>query len=442
MKRAEKLAEDRDRAGSGAPHMRIIADYLPSPVAYYDRSLVCRYVNPAGAAWQAKAVEEIVGTHMSDDLSFSELRALQPRHDAVLAGEPQRYEDTANFRDGSTRRVQTEYVPHVDDDGVVVGFFVMLHDVTERYLAEEAAKDSAQRLRMISDAVPAQICLLDRDRRYLSVNRTTAEWLGREASDIVGRTTEELYGKAFADSTADRFEAALAGERVDFETAVDYPNGASRTLDVTYIPNVSAAGRIDGVILLASDVTDYKRTEEELRRLAMTDPLTGVSNRRRFLAACEEELVRARRYDRPISVVMCDLDHFKKINDTFGHDGGDAVLKCFAAEARAAVRDGIDTVGRLGGEEFALLLPETDIAGARAVAERLRRRCADTEIPTPGGIARITCSFGVADVSGTDRSVGELLKRADLALYCAKAAGRNRVGTGVDCADEKTAADS
>lgn len=426
-------ADCRDRAIANGPQLRVIADYLPSPVVYCDPALICRYVNPAGAAWQAATVEDLVGRPISEVLDPGQLRRMKPCHDAVLAGRTLNYEGTETFRDGTTRRVQVDFVPHVDDGGDVVGFFVVLTDVTERYAAEVAAREAVQQLRMITDAMPAQICLLDSNRRFVSANRTTAEWLGTDVDSIVGRTTAEIYGKDFADRMAENFHAALRGERVECEASYIFADGTERTVDVTYVPNVQAGGKVDGCFILASDVTDHKRIEDELRRLAMTDPLTGASNRRRFLAACEEEITRSRRYGRPLSVVMCDLDHFKKVNDTYGHDSGDIVLKTFVARAQSTVREGIDVVGRVGGEEFALLLPETGITGARAVAERLRRLCADMDIDIPAGRVRVTSSFGVAGLDGAETTVDAMMKRADLALYCAKTAGRNRVGTGADC---------
>lgn len=412
--------------------MRVVADHLPTPVFYCDRALVYRYVNPAGARWHSRPATEIVGHHITEIMGADQVALLQERHVAALAGETLKFEKTLDFADGDTRRVQSEYVPDTDETGAVVGFFAILTDITERYEAERVRVEAAQQLQMISDAVPAQICFLDRDRRYIWVNQTTADWFATDVDKIVGRTTEQNYGAEFARKTQSHVDRVLAGERVEYETRYTFPDGKERDVDVSCIPNIHDDGQIDGYVLIAHDVTDYKRTEEELRLLATTDPLTGVYNRRRFIELCEEELVRAKRYGRPVSVIMCDLDHFKRINDTYGHAGGDAVITAFAAMARGTLRDGIDAVGRMGGEEFALLLPESGIAVARTVADRLRRLCAETDIDVDGAAARVTCSFGVAELDNAADDIDAMLKRADLALYSAKSAGRNRVGISED----------
>lgn len=162
------------------------------------------------------------------------------------------------------------------------------------------------------------------------------------------------------------------------------------------------------------------------RELARTDDLTGLANRRAFVELGTTALDQARRYERPLSLVMFDIDRFKQINDSHGHAAGDEVLRAVAAAARQAARSA-DTPGRLGGEEFALLLPETGAAAATALAERLRRDVAALSIAHNGTALRCTCSFGVAERDAAVLNLDALLSAADEALYRAKAAGRDRV---------------
>src|SRR6184192_1110259 len=161
-----------------------------------------------------------------------------------------------------------------------------------------------------------------------------------------------------------------------------------------------------------------------VQRQATTDDLTGLVNRRRFIEALESEIVRANTFGSPLSVVLGDLDHFKLVNDRFGHQTGDEVLRQFADLVREHLRD-VDVPGRIGGEEFAFLLPETDAVGAVAVAERVRRSLRSLR-PTPERGASVTASFGVAQLTSGETG-DELLRRADVALYRAKSEGRNRV---------------
>jgi diguanylate cyclase (GGDEF)-like protein len=185
-----------------------------------------------------------------------------------------------------------------------------------------------------------------------------------------------------------------------------------------------------GKVLIVSDVTERVLMMERLRTLAATDDLTGAANRRHFQEQGRKELSRAKRYGRPLSLIIIDLDRFKGVNDTRGHEAGDEVLKSVCRTIMAALRD-TDDFGRQGGDEFAILLPETSPAQALEVAERLRATVTGTPIRLPdGGEVRVTASFGV---SGTDRITTEdldgLIRDADRAMYEAKDAGRDRVRT-------------
>jgi diguanylate cyclase (GGDEF)-like protein len=167
------------------------------------------------------------------------------------------------------------------------------------------------------------------------------------------------------------------------------------------------------------------RLHEEVRRQATTDELTSLVNRRRFIEALEAELERARRFATPLSVVLADLDDFKLINDGFGHHAGDHALRAFGDLLQTQVRD-IDVAGRLGGEEFGVLLPETSVEAAAVVAARMREALSSSRIELPGGAQiRLTASFGIAE-SVQGQSTDALLRRADAALYAAKRDGKNR----------------
>ncbi|OGT00048.1 MAG: hypothetical protein A3F73_00050 [Gallionellales bacterium RIFCSPLOWO2_12_FULL_59_22] len=183
---------------------------------------------------------------------------------------------------------------------------------------------------------------------------------------------------------------------------------------------------------LAWDLAESKRLEAELQAMATTDFLTGLFNRRHFIARMEDELARLNRLDTQCaSVLMLDLDHFKDINDTFGHAMGDAVLKHFANLIQGELRK-IDTGGRVGGEEFAILLPGADTAAARAFAERLRQKVSEMRVSQEGHIATVAVSIGIAAMKAMDSSADTALVRADKALYRAKSAGRNRVEVAAD----------
>ncbi|MGF1607090.1 MAG: GGDEF domain-containing protein [Rhodothalassiaceae bacterium] len=194
------------------------------------------------------------------------------------------------------------------------------------------------------------------------------------------------------------------------------------------VPTASLAVGMFLILLVASDLS------KDLRRLALSDPLTQALNRRGFFRLADAAWARARRHDRPLSVILADLDHFKRINDSHGHATGDQAIAAFAAVCRRSVRKG-DLFGRLGGEEFALLLPETDETGALDLAERLRRRLGAEGFSAEAPDLRVTASFGVACMHARDDRFEKMLVRADRALYQAKTEGRDRVAAAVQTCD-------
>jgi diguanylate cyclase (GGDEF)-like protein len=170
----------------------------------------------------------------------------------------------------------------------------------------------------------------------------------------------------------------------------------------------------------------FENVLQEVQRLAITDSLTNLYNRRHFSKVGEDEVQRACRYGRSLSAIMLDIDHFKRVNDTFGHKVGDQILQEVAKSCRRALR-GVDVVGRYGGDEFVILLPENDRTAAVQVAERLRKNITHMQLNTTGGAVKVTASLGVASVDCDKPSLETLLSQADKALYVAKRRGRNRV---------------
>lgn len=203
-----------------------------------------------------------------------------------------------------------------------------------------------------------------------------------------------------------------------FSMALDRMESALMRLNRTLLAREQA---------LRSEIERRRLAEERLEVLASTDALTGSTTRRKFMEVASECLALSRAERQPMSMILIDVDHFKKINDTYGHAGGDAVLRELGHFLRQAVR-GMDIVGRLGGEEFGVCLPETHLDQAAALAERIRRSLASQEIHLQDGQnIHCTASIGVAQLIHEDAGIEALLHRADLAMYESKRAGRNRV---------------
>jgi diguanylate cyclase (GGDEF)-like protein len=273
------------------------------------------------------------------------------------------------------------------------------------------------------------VVVLGRDGRPVDLNRAARTRLGLE---IRGPLPLEI-GTLWA-SSWESLRRGVVGPAARVELELVY--GTRATFELTMTPLGPRAGRSRTVLVLR-DITERVRIERELheateslRYMANTDGLTGLANRRRFEERLGEEVERAHRYGRPLSLVLLDLDHFKTVNDTWGHPVGDRVLTGTADVLRSVLRE-MDVAGRVGGEELAVLLPETDQSGAEALAERLRRQIRAFEHRSGYDRAfHVTASLGIACLArGAAADAETLFSTADRALYEAKGGGRDRVVT-------------
>ncbi|MFZ5943871.1 MAG: sensor domain-containing diguanylate cyclase [Bacillota bacterium] len=221
----------------------------------------------------------------------------------------------------------------------------------------------------------------------------------------------------------------ITGEKSEEEYRIIRPDGSVRWIWGRMFPVVDSQNRVYRLVGVAEDITRRKQLEQELIKLATLDPLTGSNNRYSFLEKAQGELTRALRYEKPFTFLMLDIDDFKQINDNFGHHMGDEVLKRMVRKSMATLRKN-DIFGRLGGEEFGVVLIETDPLKGLVIAERLRTNLAKLKIKNGKKAIGFTVSIGLAVLRESDRSIEQIMRRADKALYEAKNKGRNRVVRG------------
>ncbi len=393
------------------------------------------FINPAALAMLGYSKDEVVGRlqhelfhhHHPDGRCYPDKEC--PIRSTLTDGQPRRTDEWFIRKDGSFFPVMLTVTP-ITENGERTGAVAVFQDVSARHAAEEDLRRARARLANVIERFHGGIVLEDETRKIVLTNQTFCDLfsvaatpealIGADgAAEVAAVKASFVHPQRFAarmDEILERRQAVLAEE-------LDMADG--RTLERDYLPVLDDNGFL-GHLWLYRDVTERKEKELELRRLATTDVLTGLPNRRYFLERLEQELARHHRFGRSASLLMIDIDHFKQVNDHYGHAVGDEALRHFARIARKKLRT-IDVLGRLGGEEFAALLPNTDPEGARILAERLRQTVAAQPCLVGTTTVPFTVSIGVASFRDDD-SKGELvLARADAALYRAKEQGRNKV---------------
>jgi diguanylate cyclase (GGDEF)-like protein len=292
-------------------------------------------------------------------------------------------------------------------------------------------------LRAIHEASPLGILVVDDNAKVVSHNRRFLEiwriphshpsWARDD--DAIGADDTPMLALV-AERTLDpvafvaRVRELYQNRETDDRCEIQLKDG--RTLERHSTALMGDDGSYLGRVWFFSDITAHRDAEARLELLARHDALTGVPNRRYFFERCDQAFARVRRKPAPISVIAIDVDHFKSVNDRYGHAIGDEALIALCRRSRPLLRQ-TDVFARLGGEEFCVLLPDTCIEEAAQVAERLRRASADECFVLGGHEITCTLSLGIASTRPGDNGIGECLRRADLALYRAKKIGRNRV---------------
>ncbi len=341
-------------------------------------------------------------------------------------------------RDGEIRYIRSlgEHMDgHGDHPGHLLG---VSRDTTEEWLAQRHQRRVAQALANTNEG----IIMTDPEGRLTWCNAALTRKYGYSLDELQGRKPGDVFQGPDTDPGTVAFMAQqLAAEESFLVEILNYHRDGQRYwIRLSVHPDRSDDGELVGYTAIQSDITEEKTArdqleqeierrralEADLRHLSSHDALSGMPNRRHFFEQADRELVRCRRHQRPMSLVLFDLDDFKSLNDTHGHAAGDAAIRAVADLCSGAQR-GSDFAARIGGEEFAVLLPETELDGAAVVAERLRHALAGTAIPTSGDSVYVTASFGVSGARTETDRIETLLARADHALYSAKRSGRNQV---------------
>ncbi|BCS90088.1 diguanylate cyclase [Pseudodesulfovibrio sediminis] len=334
-------------------------------------------------------------------------------------GQIAHYRVQFNKVDGTT--IWVELSGNLKEDGSVNG---ILQDVTTTVEAQTALEERDELHRAFFEENKAVMLLHDPlDSSIQFVNPAACNYYGYSERELTSMTIYDLNNMS-DEEIFEELKNSTAERRNYFNHTHTLKNGTKRHVEV-YTGPISLGKRHLHYSII-HDVTEKRRLEGKLERMATRDQLTGAFNRHAFFLRAKEEIIRAQRFNHPMTVLMFDLDHFKAVNDTHGHAVGDEVLRVFAMRCRADLRQS-DIFARLGGEEFAALLIETDESRGVEIAERIRAIAADKPIATESGELTITTSIGITALQDED-TVTTMLKRADKALYQAKTSGRNTLG--------------
>jgi PAS domain S-box-containing protein len=257
-----KLAEERLRASE--EQLRVITDNIPMLIGYIDRDERYRFANKAQEAWFGMPVEDIIGKPLREVLGEASYREVKPKVDRVLMGDRVDSEDVYE-RPGGPRVVQSTRIPHISEDGSVLGYFIVVEDITERKRVVEALRASEEQLRVITDNVPAVIVYVDKDERFRFANRAQSEWLGYPAVKTIGKTMREVLGETHYASVKPEIDKVLSGQVSNQELAVEHPVKGKVMLNNTRIPHIAEDGSVLGYFAVVEDITERKHSEQALR---------------------------------------------------------------------------------------------------------------------------------------------------------------------------------
>ena len=412
--------------------LREITAHLGEGLYVSDEHGIITFINPEAAQLLGWAEKELVGKdehnifHRMTPDGISIPTTACPVHQAIITGQAHRaFNDWFVRKDGTFVPVSVTASPIIRN-GEIAGAVAAFRDITQRLDAEKVLRESEERFRSAMNHAPIGMAIVSLEGRFMQVNHALCDIVGYEAEELARLTYNDITHPDDLEAGPANAQRLLNGEIgfLQIEKRYIHKDGQIVWVQVTTSAIGDSLGKPLYFISQIENITERKRAQKEISLLAYYDTLTGLPNRRLLLDRLNQSIAKARRYQRSVAVMFMDLDKFKKINDTLGHDIGDELLKVVAARLNACVRSE-DTVSRQGGDEFIVLTEINIPQDAALVAEKILKAMSEP-VSVSGHAMHVTASIGIAIFPANAENAQELMKKADSAMYSAKKAGRNR----------------
>ena len=414
-----------------------ILDSISVYITYINAAtLQYEFVNEAFAQAYNIPRGQIIGSHISEILPEKNYQNSIKYIEEVRMGKSVTYEHYFDVPIGK-RWVKVDYIPKFDNKGNVISFIVLGTDITDRKIAEEKVKNSEALYRFIVEAASEGILILNRDLIITFVNNKLAVMFGYEIEELMGNSFKQLWFEEHLGELEVQLQKRMRGEDAIYERYLRRKNGSKHWVIISAKAMMDDDGHYTGSFIMLTDIHSRKLMEEQLESvikklevLSNIDGLTNLANRRYFDEIMSLEYDRLSRYGSMLSFIMIDIDYFKGFNDYYGHLCGDNCLQQVAKVLASSICRPADIIARYGGEEFISMLPETDMEGAKVIAEKMRISVESLHIRHNGSKISdyVTISLGVATMKcSPSNKVLESISNADKALYKAKATGRNKI---------------
>lgn len=424
-----KKDREREQAKTALIRYERIVATTPDLISLVDRNGVYKIVNNSYLKMFkkerkdiiGKSIKELVGPEVYEQVSKANM-------DKALAGETARVESWLDLPAAGKRYMAVTYHPVSMDGNKIDYISVEARDMTDLKSNEEALRVVADRLALATNAGNIGIWEWDLATDDLHWDQKMKELYNVGPDEFSGMY--EAWKSRVHPEDLVEVERQLATcieqkGHIDFEFRIIHPDNSIHVIQTAGLIQTDSQGIPQRMIGVNRDITKQRQMENELRRLASTDPLTEAHNRRYFMERLTAEFERCKRYNTSMVLLSLDIDHFKRINDTYGHPAGDEILKALVTLCKITLRT-TDVFGRVGGEEFMAALTQTNIVAGEKTAERLRQLIEQESVKTHGHSISYTISIGITEIHEKDETIETLLKRADDALYKAKNSGRNQ----------------